>query len=134
MTSEAVSRSSMIDCHLGHYHVLEKIGEGGMGEVFLAHDEHLRHDVALKVLPPETDETNRHLFRKEAHALSKLNHPNIVTVFDFDTQENLDFLVMEYVPGLALDEKCGREVCRKARSFGLECSWPRVSPLLTSKA
>lgn len=110
MTSEALGRSSMIDCHLGHYHVLEKIGEGGMGEVFLAHDEHLRHDVALKVLPPETDETNRHLFRKEAHALSKLNHPNIVTVFDFDTQENLDFLVMEYVPGLALDEKVRKGV------------------------
>ncbi len=105
MTSEALSRSSMIDCHLGHYHVLEKIGEGGMGEVFLAHDEHLGHDVALKVLSPETDEHSRHLFRKEAHALSGLNHPNIVTVFDFDTQENLDFLVMEYVPGLALDEK-----------------------------
>jgi eukaryotic-like serine/threonine-protein kinase len=95
----------MIDCHLGHYHVLEKIGEGGMGEVFLAHDEHLGHDVALKVLPPETDDHSRHLFRKEAHALSGLNHPNIVTVLDFDTQENLDFLVMEYVPGLALDEK-----------------------------
>ena len=105
MTSEALSRSSMIDCHLGHYHVLEKIGEGGMGEVFLAHDEHLGHDVALKVLPPETDDHSRHLFRKEAHALSGLNHPNIVTVLDFDTQENLDFLVMEYVPGLALDEK-----------------------------
>lgn len=105
MTSEALSHSSLIDCQLGHYRVVEKIGEGGMGEVFLAHDEHLGHDVALKVLPPETDDRSRHLFRKEAHALSKLNHPNIVTVLDFDTQGDLDFLVMEYVPGLALDEK-----------------------------
>lgn len=76
-----------------------------MGQVFLAHDRHLSHDVALKVLPPGTDAHSRHLFRKEARALSKLNHPNIVTVLDFDTQDNLDFLVMEYVPGLALDEK-----------------------------
>lgn len=105
MTSEALSHSSLIDCQLGHYRVVEKIGEGGMGEVFRARDEHLGHEVALKVLPPETDDRSRHLFRKEAHALSKLNHPNIVTVLDFDTQGDLDFLVMEYVPGLALDEK-----------------------------
>lgn len=105
MMSQALSRGSMIDCELGHYRLVEKIGEGGMGEVFLAQDEHLGHDVALKVLSPGTDEHRRHLFRKEAHALSKLNHPNIVTVLDFDTQGDLDFLVMEYVPGLALDEK-----------------------------
>ncbi len=105
MTSEALSHGSLIDCQLGHYRVVEKIGEGAMGEVFLAHDEHLGHNVALKVLRSETDDRRRHLFRKEAHALSKLNHPNIVTVIDFDTQVDLDFLVMEYVPGLALDEK-----------------------------
>ncbi len=103
--SQTLSRGSLIGCELGHYRVVEKIGEGGMGEVFLAHDEHLGHNVALKVLPPETDEHSRHLFRKEAHALSKLNHPNIVTVLDFDTQQDVDFLVMEYVPGMALDEQ-----------------------------
>ncbi len=96
---------SLAGCELGHYRIVEKIGEGGMGEVFLAHDEHLGNNVALKVLPPDTDENRRGLFRKEAHALSKLNHPNIVTVLDFDTQQNLDFLVMEYVPGQALDER-----------------------------
>lgn len=76
-----------------------------MGEVFLAHDEHLGHSVALKVLPRHTNQHSRELFRKEAHALSKLNHPNIVTVLDFDTQDELDFLVMEYVPGQALDDR-----------------------------
>jgi len=106
--SQAVSRGSLIGCELGRYHIVEKIGEGGMGEVFLAHDEHLKHDVALKVLPPETDDRSRRLFRKEAHALSKLNHPNIVTVLDFDTQGDLDFLVMEYVAGESLDAKARR--------------------------
>ncbi len=103
--SQALSQGSLIGRELGHYRVVEKIGEGGMGAVYLARDEHLGHDVALKVLPEGTDDHARHLFRKEAHALSKLNHPNIVTVIDFDTQGDLAFLVMEYVPGLALDEK-----------------------------
>lgn len=106
--SQAVSRDSLIGCELGHYRVVEKLGAGGMGEVFLAHDEHLGHDVALKVLPPETNDRDRHLFRKEAHALSKLNHPNIVTVLDFDSQQDLDFLVMEYVAGESLDQKARR--------------------------
>jgi serine/threonine protein kinase/Tfp pilus assembly protein PilF len=103
--STALGPRSLIGRELSHYRIVAKIGQGGMGEVFLAHDEHLGHNVALKVLPFGTNERSRHLFRKEAHALSKLNHPNIVTVLDFDTQETLDFLVMEYVPGQALDER-----------------------------
>ncbi len=106
--SQALSRDSLIGCELGHYRVVERLGAGGMGEVFLAHDEHLGHVVALKVLPPETGDRDRHLFRKEAHALSKLNHPNIVTVLDFDSQQDLDFLVMEYVAGESLDQKARR--------------------------
>ncbi len=102
--SAAANPTPQLGRVLGHYRIVEKIGEGGMGEVFLAHDEHLGHNVAIKVLPRHTDEHSRQLFRKEAHALSKLNHPNIVTVLDFDTQDDLDFLVMEYVPGQALDD------------------------------
>ncbi|HVN17210.1 MAG TPA: protein kinase [Dongiaceae bacterium] len=101
----SASSSSLIGRELSHYRIVEKIGGGGMGEVFLAHDEHLGHNVALKILPDGIDDHSRRLFRKEAHALSKLNHPNIVTVLDFDTQEGIDFLVMEYVSGLALDER-----------------------------
>ena len=89
---------------LGHYHILEKIGAGGMGEVFRAHDEHLDREVAIKVFPPGTlgDESARKRFHKEALALSKLNHPNIATIHDFDTQTGRDFLVMEYIPGATL--------------------------------
>ncbi|HET7209742.1 MAG TPA: protein kinase [Terriglobales bacterium] len=92
---------------LGHYRIVEKIGAGGMGVVYRAHDERLERDVALKVLPPGTlaDESARKRFRREAIALSKANHPNIATVHDFDTQDGLDFLVMEYIPGTTLCEK-----------------------------
>ena len=108
-----MSNGSLINRELGHYRVIEKIGEGGMGEVYLAHDLHLGNNVALKVLAPGRDEDGRKAFRKEAKALSRLNHPNIVTVLDFDTQDGLDFLVMEYIPGLALDERLKRGTLRE---------------------
>ncbi len=94
----------MIGKTLSHYRIVEKIGAGGMGEVYRARDEHLGRDVALKVLPTGTlaDEHARKRFRKEAQALSKLSHPNIATVFDFDTQDGTDFLVMELVEGVTL--------------------------------
>jgi serine/threonine protein kinase len=97
----------MIGQTLGHYHILEKIGAGGMGVVYRAHDERLDRDVALKVLPPGvlSDAAARHRFRKEALALSKLNHPNIATVHDFDTQDGVDFVVMEYIPGATLADQ-----------------------------
>jgi serine/threonine protein kinase/Tfp pilus assembly protein PilF len=97
----------MIGQTLSHYRIVEKIGAGGMGEVYKAHDERLDRDVAVKVLPSGTlaDEQARKRFRKEALALSKLNHPNIATVHDFDTQEGVDFIVMEYVEGASLAEK-----------------------------
>jgi serine/threonine-protein kinase len=97
----------MIGRTLSHYRIVEKIGAGGMGEVYRAHDERLERDVALKVLPVGTltDEHARKRFRKEALALSKLNHPHIATVHDFDTQDGVDFLVMELVEGVTLSDK-----------------------------
>jgi serine/threonine protein kinase/tetratricopeptide (TPR) repeat protein len=91
--------------NLKHYRILEKIGAGGMGVVYRAQDERLARDVAVKVLPPGTaaDEEDRNRFRREAMALSRLNHPNIETVFDFDTENEVDFLVLELIPGLSLD-------------------------------
>ncbi len=92
---------------VSHYRILEKLGGGGMGEVYRARDERLDRDVALKVLPAGTlaDETARRRFRKEALTLSQLNHPNIAVVHDFDTQEGVDFLAMEYVAGETLAQK-----------------------------
>jgi eukaryotic-like serine/threonine-protein kinase len=99
----------MIGQTLGHYRILEKVAAGGMGVVYRAHDEQLERDVALKVLPSGTltDNSSRRQFRKEALALGKLSHPNIETIYEFDTQDGIDFLVMEYVPGNTLAERLG---------------------------
>jgi len=102
--------SQLVGQILGHYRILEQIGAGGMGVVYRAHDERLDRDVALKVLPPGVlaDETARKRLRKEALTLSKLNHANIAIVHDFDAQDGVDFLVMEYVSGITLAEKLAK--------------------------
>ena len=96
---------------LGPYEVLALLGAGGMGEVYRAHDTKLDRDVALKVLPQGSlaDEAARKRFRKEALALSRLSHPHIASLFDFDTTDDgTDFLVMELVTGPSLDTKLRR--------------------------
>ncbi len=105
----------MIGQTLGHYRVLEKIGEGGMGVVYRARDERLERDVALKLLPADAlaDDAARRQFRKEALALARLNHPNIGAVYDFDCQDGTDFLVMEYVPGSTVGEKVAAGISEK---------------------
>jgi len=97
----------MLGKNLSHYRIVQQIGAGGMGVVFLAHDEQLERDVAIKVLPPGTlaDEAARKRFRQEALSLARLNHPNIATIHDFDTADDTDFLVTEYIAGDALDKK-----------------------------
>ena len=116
MASRASGQDLAVGINLGHYRIAEKIGAGGMGEVYRAHDEHLSRDVAIKVLPSGTlsDQSARRHFRNEALALSKLNHPGIATIYDFDTQDGVDFLVMEYIPGIMLSEKlAGRPLTEK---------------------
>jgi serine/threonine-protein kinase len=107
MADQAVGQDALVGQRLGHYRIIEQIGSGGVGVVYRAHDEHLDREIAIKVLRPGTlaDESRRKHFRKEALALSKLNHPNIATIHDFDTQRDVDFLVMEYIPGVTLNDK-----------------------------
>jgi serine/threonine protein kinase/tetratricopeptide (TPR) repeat protein len=97
----------MIGQTLGHYIIVDKIGAGGMGVVYRARDSRLERDVALKVLPEGalSDPEARRRFRNEALALARLNHPNICAVFDFNTENGVDFLAMEYVPGESLDKR-----------------------------
>jgi serine/threonine-protein kinase len=89
---------------LGHYTVVEELGAGGMGVGYRARDTRL---VALKVLPSGSldDERARPRFHREALTLAKLNHPHIGAVYDFDTDDGLDFLVMEYVAGQTLADR-----------------------------
>lgn len=97
----------MIGQTISHYQVKEQIGAGGMGVVYRAHDERLERDVALKVLSPALVDDQEFLarFRREARILSKLNHPNIATVHDFDSVDGTSFLVMEFIKGETLDHK-----------------------------
>src|SRR5713226_7570426 len=94
--------SGLVGQTLGHYRIVEQIGAGGMGIVYRAHDEQLERDAAVKVLPVGAlaDEAARKQFRKEALALAKLNHPHIETVFELSTQDSVDFLAMELIPGI----------------------------------
>ena len=107
MPGQAPVRDDLIGHELGHYRILRKIGSGGMGVVYRAYDVHLEREVAIKLLHPGTlaNAHSRKRFRNEARALSKLNHPNIATVHDFDTQDHYDFLVMEYIPGVTLRDR-----------------------------
>ncbi len=88
----------MIGQTLDRYRIESKLGEGGMGVVYKAHDTHLDRTVAIKVLPHEkvSDPERKRRFVQEAKAASALNHPNIVTVHDIRSDAGVDFIVMEY--------------------------------------
>jgi eukaryotic-like serine/threonine-protein kinase len=96
--------TALIGQTLGRYRIVERLGEGGMGVVFRAEDPRLEREVALKVLKQDAlhDEDSKRRFRLEARALSRLLHPNIATLFDFDSDRGVDFLVLEFVPGESL--------------------------------
>jgi serine/threonine-protein kinase len=91
---------------LGHYRILEKIGAGGMGEVYLAHDTRLERDVAIKLLAPELAREPERLkrFEREAKAVAALSHPNIVTLHSFEEADGQYFITMERVSGRTLAE------------------------------
>jgi serine/threonine protein kinase len=91
---------------IGKYKVLEKLGSGGMGQVFLCEHKLMRRRVAVKVLPTQkaSDPSSLDRFYREARAVAALDHPNIVRAYDIDQDENLHFLVMEYVDGSSFQE------------------------------
>jgi serine/threonine-protein kinase len=94
----------MIDKTISHYKIIEKLGEGGMGEVYLADDLKLDRRVAIKYLPEHLtkDKNNVERFKREAKAAAALNHPNIITIHDIIESENQICIVMEYVEGKSL--------------------------------
>lgn len=96
---------------IGRYVILEKLGEGGMATVFKAHDTRLERDVAIKIIRTDTLDTEQFLarFEREAKALAKLQHPNIVNVIDYGDHENVPYLVMEYISGGTLKDRFGQQ-------------------------
>lgn len=92
---------------LGRYEIHSKIGEGGMGEVYLAQDPQLRRQVALKVLPQEVvaNQDRMRRFEQEARAASSLNHPNIITIYEIGEVDNRHFIATEFIEGETLRQR-----------------------------
>jgi eukaryotic-like serine/threonine-protein kinase len=104
---------------LGPYEILAPLGAGGMGEVYRARDTRLGREVAIKVLPAQHtgDALRRQRFLREAQAISALNHPNIVTLFDVGESGGVSYLVMEHVHGRTLDQLIPRGGLRLAETL-----------------
>src|SRR5262245_37433117 len=96
----------LMPTRLGDYRLLREIGRGGMGIVYEAKQESLGRHVALKVLPPQAVLDPRHLqrFQREARAAARLHHTNIVPVFGVGEHDGVYYYVMQFIPGLGLDE------------------------------
>lgn len=97
---------------LGRYHIVEQLGEGGMAIVYKAFDTRLERAVALKVIRTERMDDSQFLgrFEREARALAKLTHPNIVHINDYGEHDGLPYLVMDFIPGGTLKEKIGAPI------------------------
>ena len=96
---------------LGRYEIRSKIGEGGMGEVYLAEDTQLHRPVALKILPGElaANRDRMRRFEQEATAAAALNHPNIAHIYEIGSQDEIHFIAMEFIEGTTLGQKIHRE-------------------------
>jgi len=107
--------TNLIGQSLGRYHILEQLGEGGMATVYKAFDTRLETDVAVKVIRTEnltlgTMERALKRFEREAKALARLTHPNIVKVTDYGEYEGKPYLVMPYLPGGTLKQRLGKPI------------------------
>jgi serine/threonine protein kinase/Tol biopolymer transport system component len=114
----------MIGQLVGHYRVIEKIGAGGMGEVFRARDERLGRDVALKLIRPSSSSNPDHLrrFEQEARAAAALNHPNILAIYDVGFEGNSPYIVSELLQGKTLRQRLteGTLPVREASNYSLQ--------------
>src|SRR5690349_7509845 len=94
---------------ISHYRIVEKLGAGGMGEVYLAEDIKLGRKVAIKILSEEytTNRDRLHRFEQEACAASALNHPNILTIHEVENDEGRHYIATEYIDCVTLRRKIG---------------------------
>ena len=112
-------RDGMVGRSLGHYEIVEKLGAGGMGEVYLAHDGNLHRKVALKILPAffTQDPDRLRRFQQEARAASALNHPNILTIYEVGHKDAVHYIATEYVDGETLRDRLNRGPLKTAEAI-----------------
>ena len=110
-------RAAPCSTQIGKYKILEKIGEGAMGEVYKAHDPVLNRFVAVKTISAElgADDTLRKRFQREAQSAARLNHPNIITVFDFGEEQGKIYMAMELLEGADLKQAIARRAPLRPR-------------------
>ena len=103
----AGDKATLVGRRIGHYKFLSQIGQGGMGEVYLAHDSRLNRRVALKLLPAYFTKDEQHVrrFEQEARAASTLNHPNILVIFEIGQVEDVHFIATEFIEGQTLRKR-----------------------------
>ncbi len=125
----------MIGKTLSHYKVIEKIGQGGMGEVYRAEDTNLSRDVAIKVLPEQFTKDPQRLarFEREAKLLASLNHPNIAAIYGLEEADGKRFLVLELVEGQTLAEKVAKGQCQLRKPWRYAARLPRELKRLMRK-
>jgi len=113
---------------LAHYRLLETLGKGGMGEVFIAEDLTLGRRVALKILPADADSSPERLerFRREARTVAALNHPNIVTIFSVEEDQGVRFLTMELIEGQSLRQNVSSDGYQLAEFLDLAIDLTRA--------
>ena len=101
-----MSERIWLGARIGHYEIISRLGEGGMGQVWLARDTTLERQVALKVLPPELRSNQDRLrrFLQEARIASSLTHPNICYLHEIGEFEGISYIAMEYVEGESLSQ------------------------------
>jgi eukaryotic-like serine/threonine-protein kinase len=111
---------------LGPYRIVAPLGAGGMGEVYRARDTRLGREVAIKVLPADrlADQARRARFEQEARAVAAFHHPNIVTIYEIESTEGVDFIVMELVAGKTWMPSSPARGCASARRCGWRFPWP----------
>src|SRR5271169_4673153 len=114
----------MIDQILGHYRIVEKIGSGGMGEVYRAADHRLARDVAIKVLKPSLarDPDRLRRFELEARSAAALSHPNIVAIYDIGMHDGAPYIVSELLQGQTLRQRLseGPLSPRQTADYGIQ--------------